>query len=87
MLELGQVPADAVVGEQAPLLLERLSVLERYLARGGVADVGEERCRLDLLGLGGEAGVLVGRSGAAVEDGSALRRERADARAVRLGAR
>ena len=58
-------PLDvAVVREHAPLLQERVRVLQRPRARGRVADVGEERPRLALARLAGEVGVRVGRASA-----------------------
>jgi hypothetical protein len=49
-----EVAEHAVVREQPPVLLERVRVLDRRLTRGGVADVGEEGSRADLMRVGDE---------------------------------
>ena len=49
-----EVTQDAVVGEQPPMLLERVRVLHARFAGGCVADVGKEGARADFVGTGDE---------------------------------
>jgi hypothetical protein len=58
-LECGQVLDHAVVGEQPPVLLERVRVTQIERARGGEADVREEGPRADLARLAPELRVAV----------------------------
>src|SRR5437763_14853265 len=74
----------AVVGEQAAVLLERMGVLERWLTRRGVADVGQERSRADLLGPVHEGFAAVRSHGLAPHTRRAVGLERAEADAVGL---
>src|SRR5450759_2299964 len=68
VLQLGQTGEHAVVGEQASLLLEGVGVGERERARGGEADVRQERARALTARLALEVGVTEGRDRRLVHD-------------------
>jgi hypothetical protein len=82
--ELLEVPHDSVVREHAPLLLERMRVLERVLRRGGMPDVRDERTRAHLLRTGDERLAPVRLRRLLPDRGRAVVGERAEADAVRL---
>jgi hypothetical protein len=79
-----EVSQHAVVGEQPAVLLERMGVLERRLGSGGVPDVGQERGRANLSGIGDERLAAICRHRLAVDQRRAVGLERAEADAVGL---
>src|SRR3954465_11916087 len=85
-LERRQVLEDAVVGEEPPLLHERVAVAQGDRARRRVAQEDDVRARALLARLPGERLVLEGGDDAAVDVRRPVLAERADAVAVGLAA-
>ena len=78
------VAEHPVVGEEPPLLLEGMRVLEARLGLGRVSDVGEERAGPHLLRVGDERLTPVRRDRLAVDHRRAARAEAAEPNSVRL---
>ena len=68
--DLPEAGEDAVVGEEATVLLERVRVLDRLRPGRGEADVGEEARRALVPRLAGEGGIVEGRDRRLVDDRS-----------------
>src|SRR5207244_1746148 len=75
---------DSVVSEDAPVLLERMGVLDARLTRGRVPDVGEEGSRPNVLGTDDERLAAVRRGRFAVHRGRPVGVEGAEPDPVRL---
>jgi len=71
-VECGQVLDHAVVGEQPPLLLEGVRVMQIERAGGGEADMSDESSRVDLARLAPEALIVVGGDRLLTDVGSPL---------------
>ena len=82
LLQPRQAGEHAVVGEQAPVLLEGVGVRERQRARRGEAHVRQERARALAARLAREGGVGKGRDRRLVDDRPPLRVEDPQARPV-----
>ena len=85
-VEAIEVSDHAVVCQQPALLLEGVGVLERDRPGRGIADVRDERGRLELARLAGELEILVGGDRLLAHDRETVRVEDAEAGSVRLAA-